>query len=232
MQSAPDIGMRARRPRIVAFDMIETVFSLDALRPGLAALGLPALALEVLYTATLRDAFALACAGSYAPFKSILEGALDELLARQEKSASGLQKQAVLDGMAALQPHDDAGQAFRTLREAGLRVIALSNGAAATTRHLLERAGLDAFVEEVLSTDDVGLSKPRPEVYRHAARAMEAEPGEMALVATHPWDVNGAQAAGLIGGFVTRGRPYPSCFAPPSVAGDTLFDVAGQLAAL
>ena len=47
------------KPEVVAFDMIETVFSLEIMRERLVSLGLPASALEAWFAAGLRDAFAL-----------------------------------------------------------------------------------------------------------------------------------------------------------------------------
>jgi hypothetical protein len=47
------------RPLAVAFDIIETVFSLGHLRSRLDAAGVPGQALEVWFAQTLRDAFAL-----------------------------------------------------------------------------------------------------------------------------------------------------------------------------
>ncbi len=81
----------------------------------------------------------------------------------------------------------------------------------------------------MLSVDDVQRSKPRREVYLHAARSAGVEPSALAMVATHPWDLHGAKAAGLITAFVARGQPYPSVMHPPDVRGETLRDVARAL---
>jgi len=176
----------AVRPKAVAFDIIGTVFSLEPLRAALVGLGLPAASAEFLYTATLRDTFALAATDGFAPFRAVMAGCLDEVLAREGVAASAADKQAALGRMASLPPHDDAGAAFAVLAEAGIRVFALSNGAAQTTQGLFDEAGLGERIERVLSVEQVGLSKPRPEVYRFAAETAGVAPGEMALVATHP----------------------------------------------
>ena len=106
----------------------------------------------------------------------------------------------------------------------------MSNGSAKTTKGLLAAAGLDGLVEQVLSVEDVKLSKPRPEVYLYAAQASGVAPANLALVATHPWDVHGAKVADLLGGYVARGRPFPATLRAPDVTGETLLDVARQLA--
>jgi 2-haloacid dehalogenase len=222
----------AVRPKAVAFDIIGTVFSLEPLRAALVGLGLPAASAEFLYTATLRDTFALAATDGFAPFRAVMAGCLDEVLAREGVAASAADKQAALGRMASLPPHDDAGAAFAVLAEAGIRVFALSNGAAQTTQGLFDEAGLGERIERVLSVEQVGLSKPRPEVYRFAAETAGVAPGEMALVATHPWDIHGAKAAGLVGAYVARGLPFSPVLRPADVTGETLLEAAEKLAAL
>lgn len=219
-------------PKVVAFDIIGTVFSLEPMRGKLVGLGLPPLTLEFLYTAGLRDTFALAASNTFAPFQSVLAGCLDELLAMHGLSASAEQKQDVLATMKHLPAHDDARAAFQTLTDADIRIFALSNGAAAATKNLLQAAELDSLVEEVLSVEDVKLSKPRPEVYLYAARAAKVDLNELALVAAHPWDVHGAKVADLTAGYVARGRPFSPALSSPDVAGETLLDVTQKLAQL
>jgi len=217
------------RPNVVAFDIIETTFSLEPLRDRLSALGLPGGSLETWFAVGLRDAFALAAAGDFAPFRSVLEGALGQVLAEHQVQISGEQRSGVLDMMSRLPPHPDAATAFQTLARAGVRIMALSNGAATATETLLDRAGLAGFVEWIVSVDDVGFSKPRPEVYRHAVRTAGVAAEEMTLVATHSWDVHGAKAAGLKAAYVRRGRPFPQTMRAPDLEGEELADVARRL---
>lgn len=217
------------RPKVVAFDIIGTVFTMEPMRPALVALGLPPTALDFLYTAGLRDTFALAATDTFAPFQSVLSGCLDEVLAMHALDVAPEDKEAVLGMMKALPPHGDAKAAFEVLADAGIRVFALSNGATQTTKGLLAAAGLDGLVERVLSVEEVELSKPRGEVYRHAVQTAGVAPHEMTLVATHPWDLHGAKVAGLLAGYVARGLPYSSVLRAPDVSGETLLDVARTL---
>jgi 2-haloacid dehalogenase len=220
------------RPKAVAFDIIGTVFSMEPMRPALVAMGLPPLALDFLYTAGLRDMFALAATGTFAPFQSVLSGCLDEVLAMHGLSASPEDKTALLGMMKTLPPHEDAKAAFEVLADSGIRVFALSNGAAATTTGLLRAAGMEGLVERVLSVEEVKLSKPRAEVYCHATRAAALSPGDMAMIATHPWDLHGARMAGLMTGYVARGVPYSPALEPPDLTGETLLEVASAMARL
>ncbi len=49
---ASDAGLTNHRPAVVAFDVIETLFSRESLRPRLGAIGLPAHSLEAWFART------------------------------------------------------------------------------------------------------------------------------------------------------------------------------------
>lgn len=216
----------------MAFDIIGTVFPLDPLRPLVMALGLPPAALEGWFAAGLRDAFALSAAGDFAPLPEVLDGALDQVLAEQGLPANARGKAALLDGMKRLAPRPDAQDAFETVAGAGMRIIALSNGARAATQALLRRGKLDDLVSHVASVEDVGVYKPRREVYDHAVRVAGTRAGRVALVAVHPWDINGAKAAGLTTAFVSAGHSFTPVMRRPDVAAPTLAAAARALVAL
>ncbi|MDE2260941.1 MAG: haloacid dehalogenase type II [Gammaproteobacteria bacterium] len=223
--------MRAR-PRFVAFDVIETVFSLERLRDRLVGIGLPPGVLDVWFAHTLRDAFALAATKTYAPFREIAAAALATLVAEQGCAADTEAREKVLDGFAELDPHEDASAAFRCLQGAHVPILALTNGGAEATRKLLQRAGLDRFVQRVISVEGVRHLKPRREVYLHAAGWAGVAPDELALVAAHAWDIHGAGRAGLTTAFVARGRPYPAFMMPPHLTAASLVEVAEALVRL
>jgi 2-haloacid dehalogenase len=217
------------RAKVVAFDVIGTTFSLEPLRNDLVQLGFPAHMLELWFAQTLRDAFALAATGSFAPFRSVFEGTLDGLAASRFVRVTAEQKQQLMSRFGALPPHPDAAEAFLLLNGAGVRVFALSNGAAATSDSLLQKANLKPLVERVISVEDISVFKPRSEIYRHAAEVGGVAPSDMALVASHAWDVHGAKNAGLLAAFVARGHRFPSTMKAPDFIGESLSDVARQL---
>ncbi len=223
---------RVRRPRTVAFDIIGTVFPLEPLRRAVVALGLPPSALEGWFAAGLRDAFAISAAGRFQPFTAVLDGALDQVLGEQGLRASAGARRAAIRELERLQARPDAREAFETVHDAGMRLVALSNGSAAGTESLLRRARLLSTVDHIVSVEEVGVFKPRPEVYRHAARVARTRPGRMALVAVHPWDILGADACGWTTAFVAAERPFPRSMPAPDLAEPTLAGAARALAAL
>lgn len=220
----------AKRPTVIAFDVIETLFPLEPVRQRLIDAGLAGHLLELRFSRLLRDAFALVASGGYRPFADIASAAL------RSTAGSSLSDEAVgtiLVGFAELNPHPDVQPAVRLARDAGVRLVTLTNGSARNTAALLRRAGIEEDIEQILSVDDVQRWKPAPEIYRHAATSTGVPADRVALVAAHAWDTQGAHQAGLTSGWVARLEPtFPAIFAPPDVTGRDLVEVISGLLAL
>jgi 2-haloacid dehalogenase len=220
----------AKRPLVVAFDVIETLFPLEPMRKRLIDSGQPGHVLELWFSRLLRDAFALVASDSYRPFGEIATSALRST-ARPALGDEAMQ--TILAGFAELDPHPDVEPAVRLLREARVRMVTLTNGSAQNTAALLRRAGIDDEIEQVLSVDDVRRWKPAAEIYRHAANSTQVPPDRVALVAAHAWDTHGAHQAGLATGWVARlDDHFPDVFAAPDVVGPDLVAVVEGLLAL
>ena len=213
----------ARRPAVVAFDVVETLFSLAPVGEALRPLGVP---LDLYFTRLLRDGFALAAAGGCRPFPDVARSVLAALAPDRGDDAIG----DVLGAFGRLPAYPDAEPALRALVDDGIRVVTLTNGGADTTKRLLHGAGLAAYVDRVVSVDEAGAWKPSPRPYRHLAGMLGREPGELALVAVHAWDVHGAHEAGLVTGWCSRleGRPT-EIFQPADIEGPDLVAVADAL---
>lgn len=219
-----------KRPQVVAFDVVETLFALEPIRRGFRSMGLPDGALEIWFARLLRTAFALDATGVYKPFGEVALGTLEVLLAEYERPATVPALGHALSGFQELPAHDDVAPAFQSLREAAVRIVTLSNGDGDTTRQLLRRARLDRFVERVISIDEVRRWKPASEVYHHAAKVTGVAPDELALVAAHAWDIHGANQAGLLTGWVSRlEKRFNPLMNPPDVTGNTLAEVSERL---
>jgi FMN phosphatase YigB (HAD superfamily) len=106
--------------------------------------------------------------------------------------------------MQELSPHPEVPAALGRLRDAGLRLAALTNSTRQVAQAQLANAGLAELFEQILSADQVGRLKPAPEPYRMAAEALGVPVGQLWLVAAHGWDVAGALAAGCRAAFVAR----------------------------
>ena len=219
-------------PTLVLFDVNETLSDLEPLHGRLEEVGAPAELLEVWFASTLRDGFALTAAGAYADFRTVALGVLRGRLAQVEALQRDPAEAAeyVVDGFGELDVHPDVEEGLRKLADAGVRMATLTNGAAEVAEKLLERAGLADLVERRLSVDEVQRWKPAPEPYLHAASTLGVPPEQCALIAVHPWDIDGAKRAGLRAGWLNRKKsPYPDFFQAPDATSETLSGLADAL---
>lgn len=215
---------------VVFFDVVETLFSLDAVGRRLAEAGAGDGALELWFARFLRDGFALAASGGYHPFRDVAESSLASVLRSRGVDPQPSTLDRILAGFGELDAHADTRAGLELARSRGAKVITLPNGSAQMTGRLLERAGLDSLVDARLSVEETRAWKPRPEPYLAACRAAGVVPERAALVAVHGWDVHGAAVVGLRTGWCSRLEgEFASVFTPPTVRGATLPDVVDQL---
>jgi 2-haloacid dehalogenase len=220
------------RPQVVVFDVNETLSDFGVLRRRCTAVGAPPGTVDLWFAAVLRDGIALSGLGDFATFAEIGRALLIDML-RRESAVEADPEQAADDVLAAfanLDVHRDVPDGVRRLHDAGVRLVTLTNGSAALTERLLARAGLRDRFELVLDVEPVRRWKPAPEPYLYAVDKAGVQPGQAAMVAVHPWDVEGARRAGLTGAFLSRGgHSFPGFLAPPALRGSTLPELASAL---
>lgn len=91
------------------------------------------------------------------------------------------------------------------LRAAGLALACVTNKASAFTYPLLERTALARFFDHVVTSDEAGARKPRPEPFLHACDALGVMPPEATVVGDSENDAAAARAAGCRMILVTYG---------------------------
>ena len=212
-------------PKAIAFDVIETLFPLDPLRARLAEVGLQEADLDVFFASLLRDAFALDTCGIYAPFKTVAASVLAQMGVDEDGQAY------LFDGFSTLTALPDVRPAFQRLVDAGIPVICLTNGNPDVTDTLLDRNDLTDLVAHTISIDEVQVWKPQARVYHHAAQTAGVAPDDMALIACHAWDCQGALSAGCRAAYVNRGKPYGSAMQPVEAETDDLVKAVEALLA-
>lgn len=100
-----------------------------------------------------------------------------------------------------LQPWPDSVAGLARLRTR-YTVATLSNGNFALLVAMAKHAGLPW--DGVLSAELFGRFKPDPAVYLGAARLLDLAPGQLMMVAAHPFDLLAAQRAGLRTAYIPR----------------------------
>ncbi|GII59450.1 dehalogenase [Planotetraspora thailandica] len=214
------------RPRVAIFDVNETVTDLVPLRGAFEEIGLPGHLVDTWYAGLLRDGIALTAAGGYADFADVAAGVLKSLL----PGWGGDPDHAVEHVMAAftqLHVHPDIPEGMRMLRDQGIRLFTLTVGVAAITEAVLARDGIRDLVEECLDVSGPRAWKPARASYAYALGKAGVRPDEAVMIAVHPWDIDGAQRAGLHGAWLDRqGTPYPPAMLAPEITAPDLIALA------
>lgn len=220
----------AGRVDAVAFDVLETLLDLEPIGARLEEVGQPAAVLGPFFMRFQRDALALTLAGDVADF---IATARQALRTETKQAMSDDAIAYVLDGFAQVPAFPDAAPALRKLSEAGVTIGCVTVGDPDNTRSFLSEAGLETYVDQVVTTDVVGVWKPAPDVYHYTAKTLGCELDRMALVAVHAWDCHGAKRAGALAGWCSRLEgEFGDVFVPADVRGDDLVEVVDRLLAL
>jgi len=212
------------------FDVNETLLDLGALDPHFERVFGEASARQAWFGQFLALWLTEMLTGEYTNFGTIGGGALEMVAKRQGVDLSDEDKQRILGDMQELPPHPEVEDALGRLRDAGIRLAALTNSTQQVADAQIDNSGLRDYFEQVLSADTVQRLKPAPEPYRMAAESLGVEVGQIRLVAAHAWDVVGAMRAGCAAAFVARpGMILNPLAARPDVVGADLREVAAQI---
>lgn len=210
---------------LVVFDVIGTLFSLDAVRDRMRDEQLPIDLLDFWLARLLHASFAHTLADRYRPYRELMRPTLRQALAVRGLPDDGVER--VLDGFDALQPWDDTVDCLDALLAAGHEIVALTNGGEAQTLALMERGGIRDRFAAVHSADEVRQVKPNEAPYRMVLDRFGRAPAGACMVAVHGWDILGASAVGMRTVWVSRvEEQWPFHGTPPDGAMTGLAGVA------
>ena len=216
--------------RICVFDVNETLLDLGALDPHFERIFGDASTRQAWFGQFLALWLTKMVTGEYKDFGTIGSGALEMVAERQGVDLSDEDKQQILGDMQELPPHPEVEENLSRLRDADIRLAALTNSTQQVADEQINNSGFRDYFEQVLSADAVQRLKPALEPYRMAAESLGVEVGQVRLVAAHAWDVVGAMRAGCAAAFVARpGMVLNPLAEPPDVVGSDLREVADQI---
>lgn len=191
------------RPAVLLFDVNETLLDIAALVPLFERVFGDGRVLRDWYAQLVIYSQTAALAGHYVPFGTLGGGVLRMLGTIHGKHVADADVAELAAVTTSLPAHDGVVKALQTLRAAGFRLATLTNSAPSQSPTPLEKAGLAPLLETSLSVEAVRRFKPAPDCYRYAADALGVAPTEICMVATHIWDLLGAQAVGCRTAFVS-----------------------------
>jgi 2-haloacid dehalogenase len=138
---------------------------------------------------------------AYVPFWQVTGDALDytlEAFAIDDKAL----RNDLMDLYLHLAAYDDAVACLRKLKELGVATAILTNGSYDMLNAAVDSSGLDQYLDENISVEEVGIFKPDPRIYQLAVDRMKlTDPAAICFVSANTWD---AQAAKDFGFHVAR----------------------------
>ncbi|HDZ37514.1 MAG TPA: haloacid dehalogenase type II [Marinobacter sp.] len=191
-------------PSIIVFDVNETLLDITHLEPLFNRVFGDKQVLREWFAQLILYSQTLTLSGLYTPFGELGIGILRMVATTHHLTLADSDVEELKERMSTMPAHSDVIPALTRLRDAGFRLVTLTNSASGASPTPLEKAGLSQFFERAFSVEDTGKFKPAPETYRLVAKELSVETSELCLVACHLWDTVGAQAADCLGAFLTR----------------------------
>lgn len=204
--AAPVQGQTALKPKVIFFDVNETLLDLDSMRQSVgAALGGRQELLPLWFSTMLHHSLVESATEQYHDFGTVGTAALmmvakNNGIALTEDQA----RNAIVTPLLRLPAHPEVREGLQMLKNQGYTLVTLTNSTRRGVQTQLENAGLADLFTDNLSIEEIKFYKPHLRTYRWAAERMGVKPEEALLVAAHGWDVAGAKAAGMPAIFVAR----------------------------
>ncbi len=217
---------------IIVFDVNETLLDITTLEPLFERVFGDAAVLRKWFAELILYSQAMTLSGLYTSFGELAAGALRMIGSIQGVNITDADVAELKQRLGNMPAHADVVPALNRLRDAGFRLVTLTNSPSSPPPTPLAKAGLDKFFERHFSVEAVGKFKPAPETYRLVANEMDVETTDLCMVACHLWDTIGAQAAGCAGALITRPHNaiLPAANVPvPDVVASELTELADRI---
>ncbi len=197
-----------KTPKAILFDLDDTLTDreatlhlyasrfLEAFKPALGNISLPALTLEI----------RRADAGGYHPKLEVAAELLMSLPWLNPPTAVELEAFWLSTFPRLAAPMPGLNVLLETLRARGVRLGVVTNGRGRAQHPKLDVLGIRSFLEVILVSEDMGVKKPDRRIFELALEQLRLSPHEVWMVGDHPVnDTLGARAAGLTGVWFKQG---------------------------
>ncbi len=178
----------------------------------------------------LEFTFRLTAMERYEDFEQVTRKALDYALAATGHNLDVQQKNSLMAQYNDLERFADVEPGLQRLKNAGYTMVVFSNGSPSMLTAIMSAANLQTYFQGFVSVDEVKVYKPSPAVYRHVAKRLGRPVDEVRLISSNPFDVIGAQSAGMRAAWVNRsGGLFDTLAPPPQMVVRTLVELADVL---
>jgi 2-haloacid dehalogenase len=166
------------------------------------------------------------------PYREIGRQAVDYTLTRAGIDHTMDEVRDLVSEIERLSPFQDVIDALTAMRDAGLKLVILSNGDPDMLEAGVRFSGTEHLWTRVVSVAEAGAFKPHFSTYATGAKAVDLHPSEVLFVANHAFDCVGAKAAGMHSAFVDRRkRPFGNDYYPPTLIVDDFAQLAREVVA-
>src|SRR5215470_8265848 len=185
-----------RPPDVLVFDVAESLLDLQVLRPLFQRIFGDGGMVDEWFGETILYSESATITDTFVPFGQLGAGVLRMLGRIHNVAISEADVAELSKGLALLPPHPDIPDSLRKLKAAGYRMVTLTDSPATPGRGPLQAAGLADLFEQQFTAETVRRYKPAGETYQMVAQATGTHLSELCMIASHPWDLIGARAAG------------------------------------
>ena len=178
----------------------------------------------------LEFTFRLTAMERYEDFEQVTRKALDYALSATGHSLNIQQKNSLMAQYNDLERFADVEPGLKRLKDQGYTMVVFSNGSHAMLTSIMNAANLNPYFKGFVSVDEVKVYKPSPIVYRHVANCLGRSIDEVRLISSNPFDVIGAEAAGMQATWVNRsGGLFDTLASRPQMVVRSLVELANML---
>lgn len=135
--------------------------------------------------------------GRYKDFWQLTDDGLRYAAKSLRLDLSGPKHRQLMDAYLTLAAFPDVAPGLNALKQLGLRLAILSNGAPRMLDAATAHAGIGPLLDATISADALGVFKPSPRVYKLAHTRLKVAAGGLGFVSSNSWDITGATSAGL-----------------------------------
>ena len=142
-------------PRILVFDVNETLLDLNVLSPHFQRVFGDKSILREWFNQVIQFAEAMTLAGDYRNFGEVARAALEMTAAAQGIRLGSDDAQQIIGGIRSLPAHPEVPKALDRLKSAGFRMVTLTNSPPPVVEAQMTQSGLRQYFEQNFSLETV-----------------------------------------------------------------------------
>ena len=190
-------GTEIEQPKACVFDAYGTLFDYTSAATRCEIPGEKQRQLSALWRdKQLQYTWLRSLQGRHADFWQVTGDALDFALEALGMHSPTL-RENLMNAYVTLEPFPEVPDVLRKLKSKGTKLAILSNGSPAMLQSAIAHARIGAFLDAVLSVEEVGVYKPHPRVYQLAVDRLATVSREIVFVSSNAWDAWAASTFGM-----------------------------------